>query len=294
MGDEVEGLLVAVAAEPLHEPERLLLEQAVTGVSLELARGLSVRESHRGRVDELFEEIAENRISQRALHRQLERFGLHPEQPFRVLCLRLTEPRVAVRALCNVVEDVVAAEGSRGIVGRYDGAVFCVVQPPSGDHGEQILAGVNARGWRGVEIGRSRTKTDVDALDAALREAATAADRAGPGRLLDVDALGLAGILAGLGGDEASEAFVSQVLGPVLAHDEREGSALVATLAAYLRHGCRPGPAAAELSVHRHTLAYRLDRVTALTGLDLRDGDALVEIGLALRLHAAASEGRTR
>lgn len=293
MGDEVEGVLVAVASKPLHEHERLLLEQAVTGVSLELARGLSVRESHRVRVDELLEEIAENRISQRALTRQLDRLGVEPNEPFRVLCLKIGDTPVPMRALCAVVEDAVAAGTGCGIVGRYDGAVFCLLQPGSTDDVEQILAGITARGWRGVEMGRSRVKTELEALDSALREAATAADRAGPGKVLDVDALGLAGILAGLGGDEASQAFVAQVLGAVLAHDEREGSALVDTLAAYLRHGCRPGPAAAELSVHRHTLAYRLDRVAALTGLDLRDGDALVEVGLALRLHAA-SDGRGR
>ena len=285
MGDEVEGLLVAIAATPLHEHERLLLEQAVTGVSLELARGLSLRESHRARVDELLEEVAENRISQRALARQFTRLGLNPEAPYRVVCLRTTQASVGQRPLCALVEDTVAAGDGAGILGRYDGAVFCIVQPALGDLAEEIAAAVTARGWRGVEMGRSRTKTDIDALDAALREAATAAERAGPGGLVDVDTMGLRGILAGLGGDEASEAFVAQVLGPVIAHDEREGSALIDTLAAYLRHGCRPGPAAAELAVHRHTLAYRLDRVTALTGRDLRDGDALVEVGLALRLH---------
>ena len=287
MGDEVEGVLAAVTSTALHEHERLLLEQAATGVNLELARGLSVRESRRSRVDELLEEIAENRISQRALARQLTRLGLHPEQPFRVLCLRATEPSINQRALCGVVEDAVSAAQGIGVLGRYDGAIYCIVQPASGDHAEQVAAAVKARGWRGVEIGRSRSKSDIDALDAALREAGTAADRAGPGGIIDVDSLGLRGILAGIGGDEASSAFVAQVLGPVIAHDEREGSQLIRTLMAYLRHGCRPGPAAAELSVHRHTLAYRLDRVAALTGRDLRDGDALVEIGLALRLHAA-------
>ena len=290
MGEEVEGVLAAITSSPLHEHERLLLEQAVTGVNLELARGLSVRESRRSRVDELLEEIAENRISQRALARQLTRLGLNPEQPYRVLCLRTTDAAVSQRALCGVVEDTVNTGDGVGVLGRYDGAVYCILQPATGTAAEQVATAVKSRGWRGVEMGRSRTKSDVDALDAALREASTAADRATPGGLTDVDTLGLRGILAGIGGNEASSAFVAQVLGPVIAHDEREGSHLVETLSAYLRHGCRPGPAAAELCVHRHTLAYRLDRVSALTGRDLRDGDALVEVGLALRLHAANGE----
>lgn len=290
MGNEVEGVLAAVASTPLHEHERLLLEQAVTGVNLELARGLSVRESRRSRVDELLEEVAENRISQRALARQLARLGLDSDQPYRVLCLRATDTAVSQRALCGVVEDTVSASSATGVLGRYDGAIYCILQPAAGDAAEQVAAAVTARGWRGVEMGRSRVKPDLDALDAALREASTAAVRATPGGLTDVDTLGLRGILAGIGGNEASAAFVAQVLGPVIAHDQREGSHLIDTLSAYLRHGCRPGPAAAELNVHRHTLAYRLDRVSALTGRDLRDGDALVEVGLALQLHAAEDE----
>ena len=284
MGDEIEGVLAAVSSAPLHEHERLLVEQAVTGVNLELARGVSVRESRRVRVDELLEEVAENRISQRALARQFTRLGLDPEQPYRVLCLRIGEAAVNQRALSGAVEDAVVAAGATGVLGRYDGALFCILQPAHGDGAEHVARTVQTRGWRSIAIGRSRAKADLDALDAAMREAATAAERAGSGGMVDVDALGLRGILAGLGGDEASQAFVSQVLGPVIAHDQQQGSHLVETLAAYLRSGCRPGPAAAELCVHRHTLAYRLDRVTALTGRDLRDGDALVEVGLALRL----------
>ena len=284
MGEEIEGVLAAVSAARLHEHERLLVEQAVTGVNLELARGLSVRESRRVRVDELLEEVAENRISQRALSRQLSRLGMDPEQAYRVVCLRAPDASVSQRTLAGVVEDAVAAGGGTAVLGRYDGALYGIIQPAAGDAAQQIATAVRGRGWHGVAMGRSRAKTDTEALDAALREAATAAERTTTDGMTDVDALGLRGILAGLGGDEASQAFVAQVLGPVLAHDEQQGSHLVDTLAAYLRHGCRPGPAAAELCVHRHTLAYRLDRVAALTGRDLRDGDALVEVGLALRL----------
>jgi purine catabolism regulator len=281
MGDEVEAVLVVVGASALHEHERLLLEQAVTGVSLELARGLSVRESHRTRVDDLIGEILENRISQRALVAHLERLGLAADEPYRVLCVR-TADQSNLRALCGVVED--ALGGSQCAVGRHGGSVYCLVQPPDGDHANRVAAGVGSRGWTGVQIGRSRIKHQAEALDAGLRESHTAATRSNGDTITDVDGLGLHGLLAGLGSDEASQAFVARVLGPLLEHDRRESSHLIDTLHAYLHHGCRPGPAATQLGVHRHTLAYRLERVAALTGRDLRNGDAIVEFGLALRL----------
>ncbi len=40
--------------------------------------------------------------------------------------------------------------------------------------------------------------------------------------------------------------------------------------------------------MHRHTLAYRLDRIRDLTGRDPRSGEHLLEFGLALELHDRA------
>jgi len=87
----------------------------------------------------------------------------------------------------------------------------------------------------------------------------------------------------GTGQPEVADAFVERMLGPLL--DREDGSsALLAALRAYLAHGCRPGPAATQLRIHRHTLAYRLDRITTLTGRDPRDGAHLVAYGVALEL----------
>lgn len=76
------------------------------------------------------------------------------------------------------------------------------------------------------------------------------------------------------------------MLAPMQRHDHAHGTKLEATLRAYLRHGCRPGPAAQELCVHRLTLAYRLDRIRDLTGCDPRDGEHLLAFGLVLELAA--------
>jgi PucR family transcriptional regulator, purine catabolism regulatory protein len=127
-------------------------------------------------------------------------------------------------------------------------------------------------------------KSELDALGAALREAGVALHLDVAARIRDVEELGLPGLLAGIRDDLGAADFVTQVLGPILQHDERESSRLTDTLRAYLAHGCRPGPAAEELCVHRHTLAYRLDRIRELTGRDPRSGEHLVEYGLALEL----------
>ena len=280
VGDEVEGIFVLVGDRPLLEHESLLLEQGLAGVGLEMARGLSIREAHRTRIDEILEEVVAARLTGTDLRRQLQRSGFDPDVSYRAVCL----PRpgmVSERALCALAEDVLAL-GSTPLVGRRDGTVVAVVQPGSSDAPQRLLAAASARGWQ-LTVGCSREHDDPNELASALREASVAASTGGPG-LADVADLGLAGLLAGLDEDHGASAFVESILGPVLGHDRRESTALVTTLERYLRHGCRPGPAADELRIHRHTLAYRLDRIRDLTGRDPRSGEHLLEFGLALEL----------
>lgn len=282
-------MVIAITRRPLMEHEELLFEQGLTGVSLELARGRSVREARRGRVDELFEEVAAGRASSALVERALERLGAPLPRPFRVLAVG-GQNGVGDASLCTVTEDALLAVG-RPLVGRLDGTVYAIA-PDQDAAADRIIAAGGRRGWNHLHVGRSRPKHDPDALRSALREAHVALllDDVSPVR--DVDQLGLAGLLAGMRDDLGATDFVTQVLGPVIDHDARESTSLVDTLRAYLAHGCRPGPAADELGVHRHTLAYRLERIRDLTGRDPRSGDHLIEFGLAVELHGRAAGSR--
>jgi purine catabolism regulator len=280
LGPDVEAVVVGVTDRPLVEHEQLLFEQGLAGVSLELSRGRSVREATRDRVDELLEEVAAGRVGGDALGRAVARLGGPHDRPFRVLAVSRPDG-VGDARLCTVVEDALLA-GGRPLVGRLDGAVLAIVGD-GGDDAERVAEALRHRGWQ-ARVGRSRAKQELDALRAAIREARVALhlDRRSP--IGDVDQLGVAGLLAGIRDDLGAGEFVRQVLGPVVEHDRRESSHLIESLRAYLAHGCRPGPAADELCVHRHTLAYRLDRVRDLTGRDPRAGEHLLAFGLALEL----------
>jgi PucR family transcriptional regulator, purine catabolism regulatory protein len=287
VGDHVEAVLALIGDRPLLEHEELLLEQGLTGVSLELARGLSAREVHRSRVEELLDEVADGAVSDRSVARQLERFGISLSAGFQVAVLLRPGRPVTDRTLCALVEDAVSGAGFTPVVGCHDGAACCLLPAGQDDIVARIAAAVATRGWSGVTIGRSRVKTDARALDAALREArlAAASGEQGHGMVRDIANLGVNGLLAGLYDALGAEDFVNQVVGPLLHYDRNEGTELLATLEAFLRHGCRPGPAAGDLCVHRHTLAYRLDRIRELTGRDPREGQHLLEFTLAIELH---------
>jgi purine catabolism regulator len=295
LGEQVEAYVVLLGDRSPHEPELLLLEQALTGVSLELARGLSAREAHRVRVDDLLDEVAAGRLGGQALAERLARIGVEADAGYAAVCVAVPArggPAARERSLAAALEDALAPHGPP-VVGRRDGQLLAVV--PIDTPLESVAAAVRARGWPHVVLGRSRPRSDADGLASALREAQVAASVPGPDEqgVREIGSLGLPGLLAGIDDSLGAEAFVEHTLGPVLAHDRAEGTDLVATLSAYQRHGCRPGPAAEELCVHRHTLAYRLERVRDLTGRDPRDGAHLLAFGLALELHARSAGSGT-
>ena len=63
----------------------------------------------------------------------------------------------------------------------------------------------------------------------------------------------------------------------------QEDPALLVALVAYLRHRGQWEQAARELSVHRNTLRYRINRIADRLGLDLDDPDVASHLWLALR-----------
>lgn len=64
--------------------------------------------------------------------------------------------------------------------------------------------------------------------------------------------------------------------------------ALLETLTLFFAEDCSPTAAATRLAIHRNTLAYRLDKITALTGLDPRHFEQAVQLRLALDMHLSS------
>jgi hypothetical protein len=85
---------------------------------------------------------------------------------------------------------------------------------------------------------------------------------------------------------DALREFVDLVLGPLLAYDTPRGRSLVATLETYLEHGGQVETTARALKIHASTLKYRLQRISAIGGLDLRNADHRFNAALALRVRA--------
>lgn len=102
-----------------------------------------------------------------------------------------------------------------------------------------------------------------------------------------LDGLGIAAFV-GIPDEGTKSDLAAYLLSP-LDHEPE----LFATLNAFFESDCSPSVTAQELSIHRNTLAYRLDKITSLTGLDPRRFDDAVQIRLALvlrTLHTGAAD----
>jgi hypothetical protein len=77
--------------------------------------------------------------------------------------------------------------------------------------------------------------------------------------------------------------FYEDTVAPVARYDDQYQGELVGTLEAYLANDCNMNATAREIYAHRHTVAYRLERVRELTGLDPGSTEDRERLGLGLK-----------
>ncbi|MDX6430832.1 MAG: hypothetical protein QOE54_3198 [Streptosporangiaceae bacterium] len=195
----------------------------------------------------------------------------------------LPEPPVRVLACAGEDEVLDALEGDpageRCLALTRPG--FCAVIVPD-RLADQVIELVRDCG----PVGVSET-SGLDELERGLsqaEQALSAAQRARGARehpvLCHADLPGQ-GIL-GLLDPRAAQGFATSVLAPLRAQDP----ALVDSLRAYLHANGQGEAAARALGVHRHTLRYRMRKVSELLGRDLDDPGVRAELWIALSVHA--------
>ncbi|WP_051194431.1 helix-turn-helix domain-containing protein [Nocardia jiangxiensis] len=133
--------------------------------------------------------------------------------------------------------------------------------------------------------GISTPCTDPATYTTAFTEAKTAnaaARRLGTVSLYDE--LGIVRLLLGSGNSPDFQAFINEITRPLSDYDATHDGALLQTLRAFFDANCSQKDAAHRLYVHPKTLAYRLDLIRKLTGLDLSQHADRMRADLALRL----------
>ncbi|MDP9188768.1 MAG: helix-turn-helix domain-containing protein [Actinomycetota bacterium] len=79
--------------------------------------------------------------------------------------------------------------------------------------------------------------------------------------------------------------FYEDTVEPVVRYDTQYRSELLGTLEEYLASDCNMNATARSIYAHRHTVAYRLDRVRELTGLDPASTEDRERLGLGIKAY---------
>ena len=84
---------------------------------------------------------------------------------------------------------------------------------------------------------------------------------------------------------EEVRSFFEDTVAPIVAYDDQYATDLVGTLESYLEQNCNMNATAAAIYAHRHTVAYRLERVKELSGLDPMQSEDRERLGLGLKAY---------
>ena len=140
---------------------------------------------------------------------------------------------------------------------------------------------------RGLQVALSAPRRDPSALHEALREAEllielayhTAASLSGQEETYRL----LIGVL--LRDPHQLEQLRTRTISPLATYDAQHDTELVATLQAFLAHHGSTTETAVAMSLHRHTVGYRLSRVHEVSGLSPYESDGRERLSLGLKAH---------
>ncbi|MEX2195491.1 MAG: helix-turn-helix domain-containing protein [Thermoleophilaceae bacterium] len=93
---------------------------------------------------------------------------------------------------------------------------------------------------------------------------------------------------------EEVRSFWEDTVAPIARYDDQYSSDLLGTLGAYLGHNCNMNATAQAIHAHRHTVAYRLERIRELCGLDPFTSEDRERLGLGLKAHRIIAPRRPR
>lgn len=147
----------------------------------------------------------------------------------------------------------------------------------------ELLIGISSlhTGFRELAIARDQAKR-------ALRWAKTAqGGMLGSARACFYDDAFCLDLADRLDVQENVKWLVPESVARLAAYDKAENAGYQETLIAYLEHGCNMNRTADALFIHRNTLAYRIKRIRAISGINLENlspGDGLLRIWLACRI----------
>jgi sugar diacid utilization regulator len=303
--DELVGVVVLLRSDVPHRLEagaylRMAAAAAVTELAIEDAK----EETEQNLRGSFLEELrSRHDLGGPEIVRRASRLGCDLSAGAVILCAELTVPRP------RLVVATIVTEYPGALAQELDGAgadsrprVYAAL-PAVGDGQVSVSSVAAARRLAGRlqrhgTVGLSSFHADPAELGSAVREAELVLDVLQHSGAVITDEIGsgtyklLLRVLASHP-DEVRE-FYESTIASMVRYDELNRTELVRTLRAYLEANCNMNATAAAIFAHRHTIAYRLERIRELTGLDPLICEDRERLGLGLKVHRLLAPQLTR
>ena len=289
-------LMAARDGGGLGDFERLILNQAVTVVALELMRQRAMRDTERRLAGDVLAEALTGRLSEEELATRLGPFGIGAEAAVLVFAADGKEPPLEGELDRHLADAGMGAlVATRGpllcaVVDAREGIDLAAVAERARDSLAAVMsADANGDGAGGDQLRAAVSRpAPVGALRRSFHEARCALEASGLANgsapaVASYRDLGAFQLLLSLQDDDALRLYCDSVLGPLEEASGEYGDELIRSLEAFIEQNGQWERAARELFCHRHTLRYRIRRVEQLTGRDLSNARDRIEFWLALR-----------
>ncbi len=295
-GDDTVGMVLALegatsspgeAAEYLH----LAAVASLTEVAVEEARD-EVEQNLRG---SFLEDLrAGAGMAPDELVRRGARLGCDLSRGAIALCAELHTERPR-HVVATIAEDVpgALAQHMEATGGAQGGRVYALLPAVAGEHAADATLAAAARLASRLQrhgiVGLSSFYGDPAELGRAVQEAELVLDVlmvSGEPIAEDINQ-GTYRLLFRVLASHPEEvrSFYEDTVAPVVRYDDQYRTDLVGTLEAYLAANCHMSATATAIHAHRHTVAYRLERVRDLTGLDPMQSEDRERLGLGLKAY---------
>jgi sugar diacid utilization regulator len=286
-GDELLGAVLLAGGHAGREAREFLHLAAVaslTDVAVEQARE-EVEENVRG---SFLEDVrSRSDLEARDVVRRAARLGCDLQRGAVILCAELSSERP------RHVVATIAGEYPGALAQHLDGRVYALLPATGGDDApERTLEAARrlaARLQRHGTVGLSSFYADPAELQRAIQESELVLDvlRQCDAPIAEDIGTGTYRLLFRVLASHPEEvrSFYEDTVAPIVRYDDQYRTDLVGTLESYLEQNCNMNATAATIYAHRHTVAYRLDRVKELTGLDPMLSEDRERLGLGLKAY---------
>jgi hypothetical protein len=275
IGDETIGVVAAIDGGRPNPDRRAWLEAAAAAATV----AVLMRESHNGDLEaarrELLQALAARPpVDPEALVAQARR-----------LRLDLSSGAIAICARRPGHDPLELGAESGALLSDMGNGLLLGLLPATAEAGAEPIAQELAS--RGMRVALSSPRKDPGALHEALREAELMlelADR--PDAMLagqEETYRLLIGVL--LRDPEELEALRAHTVSALARYDADHDAELLMTLQTFLAHHGSTTETAEAMSLHRHTVGYRLARVHEVSGLSPYESDGRERLSLGLKAH---------